>query len=162
MKMNVRKITLLALFIALSVVGAMIKVPAVVTSVALDVFPALLAASFFGPLAGGIVGGLGHMTSAIIGGMAMGPLHWVIAIEMFVLVYLFGVLYKLGKRSLAGFVFVIGNSLVAPAPFIFFFSFAFFTALLPSLIIGSLINTIIAMLLIPKLSTVFNHAYQNA
>lgn len=54
--MNIKKITLLALFIGLSVVGAMIKIPAVVTSVALDAFPALLAAVYFGPLAGGIVG----------------------------------------------------------------------------------------------------------
>jgi len=152
---NIRKIALLSLFIGLSVVGAMIKVPAVITSVALDAFPALLAAAFFGPIAGGIVGGLGHMMSAIIGGMAMGPLHVIIAFEMIVLVYLFGVLYKQGKSYTAGFVFFIGNAFIAPIPFIFIFNLAFYVALLPSLVIGSLLNTVIALIVIPRLSSYF-------
>lgn len=160
--MNIKKITLLALFIGLSVVGAMIKIPAVVTSVALDAFPALLAAVYFGPLAGGVVGGAGHMVSAIIGGMAMGPLHLLIALEMFVLVCLFGSFYQRGRKYAAAAVFFIGNALIAPVPFIFIFSFAFFTALLPSLVIGSFVNTVVAMLLIPRVSRVFQDVYQRA
>ena len=160
LEMNIRKITLLAIFIALSVVGASIKIPAVVTSVALDAFPALLAAAFFGPLAGGIVGGLGHMLSAVIGGMMMGPLHLLVALEMFVLVFLFGIFYRQGQRYIAGIVFFIGNAFIAPIPFIFLFSVTFYTALLPSLIIGSLINTIVGLLLIPRLGTLFQNAYQ--
>ena len=40
--MNTKKMSLLALFVALSIIGAMIKIPAVVGSVALDAFPALV------------------------------------------------------------------------------------------------------------------------
>lgn len=54
--MNVKKISTLALLIALSVVGAMIKIPAVVASVSLDSFPALLAGALLGGGAGAITG----------------------------------------------------------------------------------------------------------
>ena len=43
--MNVRTISTLAVFIALSVVGAFIKIPSPIGSMALDSFPALLAAA---------------------------------------------------------------------------------------------------------------------
>lgn len=44
--MNIRKMSLIALFIALSVIGAAIKIPAIIGSIALDVFPAILAGAF--------------------------------------------------------------------------------------------------------------------
>lgn len=155
MEMNVKKISTLALFIALSVVGAMIKIPAVVASVALDSFPALLAGALLGGGAGAITGVLGHLISAMFGGMPMGPLHFIVAAEMAVLAYIFGILYRRGRKLLAGLVFLAGNAFLAPVPFIFIFSFAFFTAMLPSLFIASLVNTIIGMVIIPRLSAFF-------
>jgi len=157
--MSVRKMSLLALFIALSVIGAAIKVPAIIGSVALDAFPALLAAAFFGAGPGAVVGALGHMLSAIIGGMSLGPLHFIIAIEMALLVALFTVFYRKGKRWIAGIVFVIGNAFLAPVPFIFLFDLAFYVALLPSLFVGSLLNTVIAMVVIPSLSKIMKGVY---
>jgi len=53
--------SLLALFIALSVIGASIKSPAVIGSVALDVFPALFSSVLIGKRTGAVVAGLGHM-----------------------------------------------------------------------------------------------------
>ena len=53
--------SLLALFIALSVIGAPIKSPAVIGSVALDVFPALFASVLIGKRTGAVVSGLGYM-----------------------------------------------------------------------------------------------------
>lgn len=156
-KMNGRKISLLAVFIGLSVVGASIKIPAIIGSVALDVFPALLAAAFFGGGAGAIVAGFGHMMSALLGGMPMGPLHFIVAIEMAILAYLFAFMWK--KKIVASIVFIIGNALIAPLPFIFFFDFTFYLALLPSLFIGSVINTVVAFLIIPRLSSFFQEAY---
>ena len=38
--MNIKKMSLISLFIALCVVGASIKIPAIVSSVALDMVPA--------------------------------------------------------------------------------------------------------------------------
>jgi hypothetical protein len=157
---NIRKMSLIALFIALSVIGAAIKIPAIIGSVALDVFPALLAGAFFGAVPGAIVGGFGHMVSALIGGMPLGPLHLIVAISMTLLVYIFSKLFQPGKRMLAYIIFVLGNTLIAPLPFIFILDVAFYVALVPSLLVGSLFNVIIAWLMIPRLVTIFQGAYQ--
>lgn len=156
-KMNVRKISLLAVFIGLSVVGASIKVPAIIGSVALDAFPALLAAVFFGGGAGALVAGFGHLMSALLGGMPMGPLHFIIAVEMAVLTYLFALTWK--RKWLASMIFIVGNGLIAPLPFILFFDVSFYIALVPSLLIGSVMNTAVALLLIPRLQVFFQGVY---
>lgn len=158
--MNVRKLSFLAFFIALSVVGAMIKIPAIIGSVALDAFPALFAAAILGGGAGAIVGGLGHMVSALIGGMPMGPLHFIVAIEMAVLVFIFAIFYRKGKKLLASILFVAGNAFIAPLAFIPFFDVAFYITLVPSLFVGALINTVFALIAIPRLKSLFEGAYQ--
>lgn len=152
-KMKSRMLSLLALFSALSAVGAAIKIPAIVGSVAFDVFPALLAAALLGSGAGAIVGALGHLLSALISGFPLGPMHLLIAIEMALLVYIFGVLYKKNKKGTASILFVLANTFAAPLPFIFIMNIAFYTALVPSLLIGSIINTVIALVAIPRLRT---------
>lgn len=155
--MSIKKISLLALMIALSAVGASIKIPAIVDSVALDALPALLAAALLGVRAGGITGALGHLLSALIGGFPLGPMHLLIAVEMALLVWIFGVLYNRNKKIVAGLVFVAGNAFVAPIPFIFLMNIGFYTAIVPSLVIGSAINTILALILIPRLSSIAQH-----
>lgn len=155
--MSIKKISLLALMIALSAVGASIKIPAVVDSVALDVLPALLAAALLGVRAGAITGALGHLLSALIGGFPLGPMHLLIAVEMALLVWIFGVLYNRSKKILAALVFVAGNAFVAPIPFIFLMNIGFYTAIVPSLLIGSAINIVLALILIPRLSSVAKH-----
>jgi uncharacterized membrane protein len=158
--MNTKKISLIALMIALSAVGASIKIPAVVDSVALDALPALLAAALFGVGAGAVTGALGHLLSALIGGFPLGPMHILIALEMAVLVWIFGILYKKSKKMLSGIVFIIGNAFVAPIPFIFLMNKGFYAAIVPSLLIGSLINTVIALILIPRLSSLAQHGFK--
>jgi uncharacterized membrane protein len=142
----------LAMLTALSVVGAMIKIPAIVGSVALDVFPALVAAVLFGAGAGALVGAFGHLLSAIAGGFPLGPMHFLIAVEMAVLVWVFGRLYK-NNKILASVLFIIGNSFVAPLPFIYLMNTGFYVGIVPSLLIGSIINTVIALVAIPRLSS---------
>lgn len=157
--MKGKRVSFLAFFIGLSIVGGFIKIPAIITSVALDSFPALLAAAIFGSGAGAIVGGVGHLASALIGGMPMGPLHFVVAIEMALLAALFSVVYRKGKRWTASLLFLIGNGLVAPIPFIFVYGVAFFIGIVPPLLIGSFINVLIGMLLIPRLSAIFKEEF---
>ena len=158
--MNVKKISIVAFFIALSVVGAMIKVPAIVSSVALDAFPGIVAAAILGGGAGAVVGGLGHLISALIGGMPMGPLHFIIAIEMALLVGMFGLLFKHERKVLASILFVIGNVFISPLPFILIFDLAFYIALVPSLLVGSILNTVLALVVIPRLRSFIEGAYQ--
>ena len=148
------KLTWMALLVALTVIGAAIKVPAIIGSVALDAFPALLAAAIMGGPAGAIVGALGHLLSALISGMPMGPFHFIVAAEMAILAFLFAVLYRKGKKWLAGGFFILGNTLAAPLPFMFLISKAFYLTLVPSLFIGSTINTVIAFIVIPRLARI--------
>jgi uncharacterized membrane protein len=149
-----RRITLTAVLVALTVIGAAIKVPAIIGSVALDAFPALLAAALLGGPAGAIVGGIGHLLSALIGGMPLGALHGIIAVEMALLAFVFSIFYKIGRKWLASVLFVLGNTFAAPLPFLFLLGEAFYLSLVPSLFVGSVINTVIAWIVIPRLASI--------
>ncbi|AIE58735.1 ECF transporter S component [Bacillus methanolicus] len=146
-----RNIGLAALFIALSVVGASIKIPAVIGSIALDSFPALLASVLLGGGAGAVIAAAGHILSALLGGMPLGSFHFLVALEMAVLVWVFGNIYRAGSRKMAGFLFLVGNAFLAPLPFLFIMGKEFFFAILPSLFVGSLFNIAVALLMIPRL-----------
>lgn len=150
--MKSRKMALTSLLVALTAIGAAVKIPAPLGSVALDAFPALLAAALLGGSSGAIVGGMGHLLSALLGGMPLGPLHFLVAIEMAFLAFVFSLLYRNGKKLLAGFLFVLGNTFAAPLPFLFLMGKAFYLSIVPSLFTGSVLNTIIAILIIPRLS----------
>jgi uncharacterized membrane protein len=154
-----RKLSWLAMFIALSAVGASIKIPAVIGSVALDSFPALLAAGLLGGPTGAAAGGLGHLLSALIGGMPLGPFHLLIAGEMALLVYLFALLYRKGKRWSAGALFIIGNSFAAPLPFIFLMGKSFYLAIVPSLFAGSVLNIVFAFIVLPRVAKVLENRF---
>lgn len=87
--MNAKKITLIALFIALSLIGAQIKL---VYSIALDAMPAFLAAAVLGPIPGALVGFLGHMLTAVTSGFPFTlPIHLIIGASMAVVCWIFGV-----------------------------------------------------------------------
>jgi ECF transporter, substrate-specific component len=153
--MNIKKISLISLFIALSVAGASIKIPAIVSSVALDMVPALLAGVILGGGPGALIAFLGHLLSAFIGGMPLGPFHLLIAAEMALLVWLFAIVYLKGKKVLASILFVLGNTFVAPLPFLFLMGSGFYIGMIPSLLIGSVFNTVLALILAPRLSAFF-------
>ncbi|MGM0887164.1 MAG: ECF transporter S component [Bacillota bacterium] len=152
--MDVRKISAIAIFIALSAVGAMIKIPSPVGSIALDSFPALLAAVILGPVSGAIVAGLGHIISAFIGGMTLGPFHFLIMVEMAVLTWMFSILYINGKKVGAFFLFFISNAFVLALPFALLISPGFYTLLVPGLTVATAVNVVLAVLLLPRLEPV--------
>ncbi|MEE3955230.1 ECF transporter S component [Peribacillus frigoritolerans] len=152
--MDVRKISAIAIFIALSAVGAMIKIPSPIGSIALDSFPALLAAIILGPVSGAIVAGLGHIISAFIGGMTLGPFHFLIMVEMAVLTWMFSILYINGKKVGAFLLFFISNAFVLALPFAFLISPGFYTLLVPGLTVATAVNVVLAVLLLPRLEPV--------
>ncbi|MFZ3588605.1 ECF transporter S component [Bacillus sp. DJP31] len=135
----------LVMFLSLSVVGAGIKIPLGISSLALDSAPALLAAIILGPIYGAIVGGLGHLLSAFFGGLPLGPFHALIAVEMAGILYLFGLLFKFCKPIFSLGFFIICNSALAPIPFYFLISPAFYWPLVLSLLLSSLCNVGIAV-----------------
>ncbi|MFJ7726484.1 ECF transporter S component [Neobacillus sp. NPDC097160] len=153
--MKGKMVSSLAMLTALSAVGAAIKIPAIVGSVALDIFPALIAAALLGSGAGAIVAAFGHLLSAVIGGFPLGPMHFLIAAEMAVLVWIFGRFYRNSRKISAVVLFILGNAIAAPLPFIFLMNLGFYLAIVPSLLIGSILNTGIAIVVIPRLSSMF-------
>lgn len=158
--MNIKKISLISLFISLSVAGASIKIPAIISSVAMDMVPALLGSIMFGGIPGAIIAFIGHLISAFIGGMPLGAFHLLIGLEMGLLVWLFAIFYKKGKGLLASILFIIGNTLLAPLPFLFVMGVGFYIGMIPSLFIGALINTGIAVTLAPRLIRFYEGRYQ--
>jgi len=109
--LNTKRIVLLSLFIALSAVLSNIKI---VYSIAFDSLPAFLAAMLISPIAGGIVGALGHLLTAFTSGFPFTvPVHLFIAIQMLVIVWIFGVLFKKMNQYIAMVVAIILNGPVA-------------------------------------------------
>lgn len=153
--MSAKRIGYLSLFIALSVIGGMIKVPSPVGSIALDSFPALVAAVWLGRNSGAVVGGIGHLMSALIGGFTLGPFHFMVAAEMVVVIWIFGWIYDHGKIKFAHIFFVIGNALLAPLPFILIMNIGFYLGLLPMLLMATIVNAILAAILIPRFEPFF-------
>ncbi|MGM7701569.1 ECF transporter S component [Pseudalkalibacillus sp. Hm43] len=154
--MRTKIISLVALFTAFSAIGGAIKIPAVIGSIGLDTFPALMAGMLIGSIPGAIVAGIGHLISALFGGMPLGPFHVLISLEMAFFVYLFSGLYQRGIKRLACVVFVCGNALLAPLPFIWIIGASFYTAIVPSLLLSAVVNTILAVISVHKGANMFN------
>ncbi len=109
------RLTAVSLATALSAVGAFLKVPGPVGSIALDSWPGYLSVLVLGP-EGATVAFTGHLASALTAGLPLGlPLHCAIAIEMVFCSLAFGwVKARLG--AIAGaLAAVFLNALAAPA-----------------------------------------------
>lgn len=147
--MTTRKLTLAALFISLSAIGGMIKIPLGIASIALDSMPALVAVLFFSAPLAGTIAFFGHLISALFGGLPLGPFHLIIAAEMWAVVWLFAKLHRARKQWLKWPAFIIGNGVIAAVPFYFLLSPAFFYASVPGLAIAASINAGVAAALMP-------------
>lgn len=152
--MSVKRLTLTALFIGLCAIGSLLKIPSGLGSLALDTVPALVSVAFLPPLFSGVVAMFGHTASAFSAGFPLGPFHILIALEMFGIVYLFALLHKAGRNRLKWVFFIVANGLVAPLPFYFMISPAFFIGLLPFLFTAAVVNAIVAAVVIPFVSSV--------
>lgn len=146
---------LTAMVAAICAVGAAIKVPAFISTAALDSAPAFLGVVFLSPLLAGVAGFIGHFISALTAGFPLGPLHVIIAVEMFIVVWIFGIMHKKGMHFWKWPVALVLNGIVAPLPFYFIISPAFFWGALASIFIATAINLIIVAVVMPILSKVF-------
>src|SRR5699024_220806 len=155
--MKAKQISFLALFIALSVVGGMVKLPSPIGSIAFDSFPALIAAVWLGKNSGAVVGTVGHLMSALLSGFVLGPFHFMIAVGMGIVIWIFGNLYQSFQPIIPNTFFIIANGFILPLPFIFIMGLPFFLSILPSLVIATIANLIIAALLIPRFRPFFKN-----
>lgn len=153
MSSSLKSILLLSLFLAFAAIGGMVKIPAIIGTIALDSLPALLIASLYNGRKGALVAGGGHILSSLYAGFPLGPLHFLIAVEMALLVWLFGYVFSCGHRVLAAALFLVGNGVLAALPFVFILSPSFYITIVPSLLVGSFINLTIAHFLYPPLAS---------
>jgi uncharacterized membrane protein len=94
--MRYKKMIITALFIALSYVGANIKI---FSSIAFDSVPGFLAALLLGPFYGAIIGAAGHFLTAVTSGFPQSILvHSIIMFYMALTMWVFGKSYCLVKR----------------------------------------------------------------
>jgi len=139
----------MGLFIALSAVGALIKVPSPTGTVAFDSAPGFAAALLLGPGPGAAVAALGHLLTSLFAGFPLTlPIHIIIALEMAV----FAAIYcHMGKRHLAAGVIAVSllNGIIAPATFIPLpnYGIAFFSAMVFPLLVASSANVIVSALI---------------
>lgn len=142
-----RRVARMAILVALSGVGAFIKIPSPTGTVALDSAPAFLASAAFSPGEGAIVGALGHLISALTTGFPLGlPVHLLVAAEMAVFVWIFGVVARKVNVWLAIVVGILLNGVGGAAIMIPIGGLGLFTALVLPLTVGAAINIIIAVL----------------
>ncbi|CEG21907.1 hypothetical protein BN1080_00827 [Planococcus massiliensis] len=147
--MKTKTLALTAIFISLSAIGGLLKIPVGIASIALDSMPALIAASFLPAPLAAVVAASGHLLSAMLGGFPLGPFHFLIAFEMFAVVWLFAKMSEYGWNKLRWPAFVIGNGIIAAIPFYFLLSPAFFYTSVPGLFLAAAINAGVAAVVMP-------------
>lgn len=153
---SARKLAVLAIFIALSAVGALIKIPSPVGTVALDAAPGFFVAIGFGGWMGAVVAAVGHLlTSAVVGFPLTLPMHLGIAAGMALCAFVYGWLGRKGTVGLVlGFVLAaIINSFVLGLLMLPIGGWPLYTATIIPLLIGAVVNlatSTIAYLLLRK------------
>ena len=142
---NVKRLSIMAIFIALSAVGALIKIPSPVGTIGMDSAPGFFSALAFGGLEGAIVIAFGHLlTSAVIGFTLTIPVHLYIAFQM----ALWALVYRWVNKKLglipAVIVGIILNGVVSAFAMLPIMGMGAVLGLMPFLVIGSAINVIIS------------------
>ncbi|WP_069649966.1 ECF transporter S component [Caloranaerobacter ferrireducens] len=147
------KIVYCGVLIALSAVGALIKIQG---SIAFDSMPGFFAALFLGPSYGALVAGLGHILTAVTSGFPLTlPMHIIIALEMALFGYLFGVFYRKFNYAIAIILAIILNgpigALVAAFASVLlglpFSGWVLFYAVIIPLTLASVANIVLAYLI---------------
>ncbi len=147
--LSARKLAIMAIFIALSAVGALIKIPSPVGTVALDAAPGFFVAIGFGGWLGAVVAAIGHLLTAGITGFPLTlPVHLASAVGMAACAWVYGWFGRKGPVGLViGFVLaVIINAPVLGLIMVPIGGWALYVAALPSLAIGAVVNLAIATL----------------
>lgn len=105
------KLVYIAMLVAISFIGSLIKIQG---TIALDSMAGFFAALFLGPISGALVGSMGHLLTAITSGFPLTlPIHLIITLQMAVFVYIFGRIYEKTNEVFASIVAIILNGIVA-------------------------------------------------
>lgn len=145
--LSVKRIAIIAVFVALSAVGALIKIPSPVGTIGLDSAPGFFSAIAFGSFEGAVVIALGHMLTAAVAGFPLTiPIHIFIAIQM----ALWALAFRWVNRKLGLIAAVVAgiilNGVVSSFTMMLMGGFGAVLGVMPFLILGSAINVIIVAL----------------
>ncbi|TCK98624.1 alpha-ribazole transporter [Natranaerovirga hydrolytica] len=152
-KNKTNQLVYLGVLIALSFIGAQLKIQG---SIAFDSMPAFLGAILISPTIGGIVGFFGHLLTSLSSGFPMTlPIHLVVAIVMAVTCFLFGYITNKLNLYIAIIIATLLNGPVALAISAYtmtlmgyeYAGMAVFTAMFVPLTIASFVNIVIAGIL---------------
>ncbi|MCW4005112.1 MAG: ECF transporter S component [Candidatus Bathyarchaeota archaeon] len=140
----------IALFSALSGIGALIKTPSPIPTVAFDSTPGFFAALYFGAVDGAIVCGLGHLISSAITGFPLGYYHIPIAVGMALAGAAMGLINKVHPKW--GFIPAVAAGILINTLSVFFVApdpaigLAGALAYMPFIALAAILNSIVAAL----------------
>lgn len=144
---SARTIAIMAIFIALSAVGSLIKIPSPLGSIGLDSAPGFFAAAAFGGWVGFIVIAIGHILSAAIVGFPLTlPIAIVIALAMGICALVFRWFARKGLWWLVAGVVVTAllNSFGLGLVVLPIGGWGMYIASVPSLLVAAAVNLVIA------------------
>ncbi len=150
-----RRITRLAVMIALSWAGSLLKIPSPTGTVALDSATGYYAGVKFGPAEGGIVAGIGHLFTAAMTGFPLGlPIHLFVAVQQAAWAMIFWLLstkVNLWVGIIGG---IVCNGILGPLMMIPIIGTGFAISMIIPLLVGSTANIVVAALAYKKLKKV--------
>ena len=153
-----KQVARMAVLVALSGVGAFIKIQSPTGTVALDSAPGYLGALAFGSKEGALIADLGHLLRAGSVGFPLSlPLHLFVAAQMALFAAVIGYLQGRVGMGTAVVAASLLNGVGAPAIFALLPGFgpAFFGAMLLPLLVASTVNVVAAALLFKALRKIF-------
>lgn len=149
-KGKLRLYVLTALIAGMAAIGGFIKVPlGTAQSAAIDSAPAFIAAVLLPAPYAGLSAMLGHFATAATSGFFLGPFHMLIAVEMFVIAYVFAKMHQAGMHKLKWGFALLANGILSPLPFYFLISPAFYLGAVPGLLLATALNLFVAALVMP-------------
>ena len=108
-RLDVKSLCFSDILIAISVILANFPI---FSSIALDSMSAFVGGIIISPVVGGIIGLLAHLFVALRTGFPLSlPVHILVALEMFVVVYITSIIFNRGKVILAGIVGTLLNGI---------------------------------------------------
>ncbi|SDC34754.1 MULTISPECIES: ECF transporter S component [unclassified Candidatus Frackibacter] len=140
-----KRLVRMALFIAMSGLGAWITLPSPIGTVALDSAPGYFLALFAGGVEGAIVLGLGHLLSAFKVGFPLGPIHILIGVLMGICGLIFRYLNQKINLVIAAITAILVNGVVINVLLIPLVGMGFFVGMTPVLLLGSAVNIVLAI-----------------
>lgn len=145
-KNTTTKLVYISMLVAISFIGSLIKIQG---TIALDSMPGFFAALYLGPIYGALVAIFGHLLTSLSSGFPLTiPIHLIIAFEMAIVVYLFGLAYKKTNGLFACILGIFLNGvamILLLSPFTILFGLplngkAFVYAMMAPLTVGAAVN----------------------